>query len=67
MTGERVVHVASPKAKLYAEADQSIRERLKAFPKALKAYELLIQDPEARAGWNMANYITMRKLGYNDH
>jgi metal-dependent HD superfamily phosphatase/phosphodiesterase len=67
MTEERVVHVASPKAKLYAEADQAIREHLKAFPKALKAYELLIQDPEARAGWNMANYITMRKLGYNDH
>jgi metal-dependent HD superfamily phosphatase/phosphodiesterase len=67
MTEERVVHVASPKAKLYAEADQAIREHLKAFPKALKAYELLIQDPEARAGWNMANYLTMRKLGYNDH
>jgi len=67
MAEERIVHVASPKAKLYAEADQAIRERLKAFPRALRAYELLIQDLEARAGWNMANYLTMRKLGYNDH
>ncbi|MER3536368.1 MAG: phosphohydrolase [Thermus sp.] len=67
MKEERVVHVASPKAKLYQEADQAIREKLKAYPKALSAYELLIQDPEAKAGWNMANYLTMRKLGYNDH
>ena len=64
---ERVFHVASPKAKLYSEADQAIRERLKDFPKALRAYEMLVQDPEARSGWNMANYLTMRKLGYNDH
>ncbi len=63
----RVVHVATPKAKLYQEADQTIRERLAPFPRALKAYDLLFQDPEARGGWDMANYLTMRKLGYNDH
>lgn len=64
---ERVVHIASPKAKLYLEADQSIRQGLSNYPKALKAYELLATDPEARGHWDMANYITMRKLGYNDH
>ncbi len=67
MTGARVFHLASAKAKLHAEADQAIRERLKDYPKPLRAYERLVQDPEARAGWNMANYLTMRKLGYNDH
>lgn len=64
---ERVVLVASPKAKMYVEADQSIRQALVPYPKALQAYELLSADPEARGHWDMANYITMRKLGYNDH
>jgi len=65
--GDRVIHIASPKAKLYQEADQSIRRGLADYPRALKAYELLVQDPEAVAGWDMANYITVHKLGYNDH
>ncbi|GEM86660.1 phosphohydrolase [Meiothermus granaticius] len=64
---ERTVQVGSPKAKLYIEADLSIREGLSRFPKALMAYELLSGDSEARGHWNMANYITVRKLGYNDH
>jgi len=64
---DRVVHVASSTAKLYQEADQAIRKGLADYPKALKAYELLVADPEARSSWDMANYITMHKLGYNDH
>jgi len=64
---DRVIHVASSTAKLYQEADQAIRKGLADYPKALKAYELLVADPEARAGWDMANYITVHKLGYNDH
>jgi len=64
---ERTVQVTQPKAKLYVEADLSIREGLRRYPKALAAYEMLIADPEARGHWDMANYITVRKLGYNDH
>jgi hypothetical protein len=64
---ERTVLVSSPKAKLYLEADLAIREDLQSYPKALAAYEALSTDPEARGHWDMANYITMRKLGYNDH
>ncbi len=64
---DRVIHVASPKAKLHQEADQAIRKGLAGFPRALRAYELLVADPEARASWDMANYLTMHKLGYNDH
>jgi len=64
---DRVIHVASSTAKLYQEADQAIRKGLAEFPRALKAYELLVADPEARSSWDMANYITMHKLGYNDH
>ncbi len=64
---ERTVQVTQPKAKLYVEADLAIREGLQRYPKALSAYELLSADPEARGHWDMANYITVRKLGYNDH
>ena len=64
---ERTVSVSSPKAKLYLEADQAIREVLQRYPRALRAYEMLSADPEARGHWDMANFITVRKLGYNDH
>ena len=26
-----------------------------------------MNDPEARTNWDMANYMTVNKLGYNDH
>ncbi len=64
---ERTVQVSQPKAKLYVEADLAIRQVLRPYPKALTAYEMLSSDPEARGHWNMSNYITVRKLGYNDH
>lgn len=64
---QRVVEYTTPRAKLIAEAQAAIRADLKAFPKALAAFEALHTDPEALAHWDMANYVTMRKLGYNDH
>lgn len=63
----RVVEFTTPRAKLIEEASQAIRMDLAGFPRALAAYEALRGDPEALAHWDMANYITMRKLGYNDH
>lgn len=64
---ERAVEFATPRAKLIEEADRAIRRDLAPHPKALCAYDALSRDPEALACWDMANYITMRKLGYNDH
>jgi hypothetical protein len=64
---ERIIHVASPKARLFVDATQAIQRGLADYPKALRAFELLTSDPEARGHWDMSNYITMRKLGYNDH
>ncbi|MBZ9751498.1 phosphohydrolase [Deinococcus sp. HMF7620] len=63
----RVVEFTTPRAKLIEEANQAIRTDLAEYPRALAAYEALRADPEALAHWDMANYITMRKLGYNDH
>lgn len=58
---------ATPRAKLIESAQASLRSDLSEYPRALAAFEALQNDPEALAHWDMANYITMRKLGYNDH
>jgi uncharacterized protein len=65
--GTNGVEFATPRAKLIEEADHAIRNDLMDFPKALAAYDALSHDIEALANWDMANYITVRKLGYNDH
>ena len=57
----------TPRTKLIEEANLAIRGDLEPYPRALAAYEALRGDPEALAHWDMANYVTMRKLGYNDH
>lgn len=64
---KRLVEFSTPRAKLIEEASTAIRKDLASYPKALAAYEVLHSDPEALAHWDMANYVTMRKLGYNDH
>lgn len=63
----RLVEYATPRAKLLEATDRAIQADLAGFPKALAAYLALKDDPEALAHWDMSNYITMRKLGYNDH
>ncbi len=63
----RVVQYATPRAKIIEATDVAIQHDLANFPRALSAYMTLKDDPEALAHWDMANYITMRKLGYNDH
>jgi uncharacterized protein len=61
------IEYATPRVKLIQEADNAIRRDLEPYPRALQAYELLTKDEEALANWDMANFITVRKLGYNDH
>ncbi len=57
---------ATPQGRLTEEADKFIRAAL-GDSRALAAYLSLSDDPEALAYWDLANYITVRKLGYNDH
>ncbi|MFC4455569.1 phosphohydrolase [Deinococcus sonorensis] len=64
---ERTIEFATPRARLIEALGGAIRADLQEYPLALAAFEALIHDPEALAHWDMANYITMRKLGYNDH
>ncbi|MEK7808709.1 MAG: HD domain-containing protein [Chloroflexota bacterium] len=39
----------------------------KRYPRAAKMWEILTGDAEVRANWDMADYLTVTKLYYNDH
>jgi hypothetical protein len=52
---------------LEEESIRTIQEGLKAYPKALRMFKLLEEDEETNVYLNLANYIAVRKLGYNDH
>jgi hypothetical protein len=39
----------------------------KKYPKARRMWELITGDPEVQANWDMADYLTVTKLSYNDH
>lgn len=49
------------------EAERTIDKLVANRPKARKMWDLLKGDPEAKADWDMANYIAVSKLKYNDH
>nr|WP_319539495.1 hypothetical protein [uncultured Methanospirillum sp.] len=44
-----------------------ITELVKKQPKAKEAWSLLSRDPDLAVHWECANYITVEKLGMNDH
>ncbi|MBI3360785.1 MAG: HD domain-containing protein [Chloroflexi bacterium] len=37
------------------------------YPKTYQMWDLLNNDPEALANWDMADYMAVNKLNYNDH
>lgn len=44
-----------------------IEESIKNYPKAQECFKILVNDPEVRANWDLANFIAVKKLKYNDH
>ena len=52
---------------LEQEAIAALQAAIAPYPKTQKMYELLVYDPEVRANWDMADYIAVTKLNYNDH
>ncbi len=46
---------------------KTIHEELQNHPNALKMFGILQNDPETSHYLSLANYIAVRKLGYNDH
>ncbi|MCD6512377.1 MAG: HD domain-containing protein [Thermoplasmata archaeon] len=54
-------------AELEKEAVNSILEATSRYEKARKMFEMLVKDEETRANWDLANFIAVEKLKYNDH
>lgn len=48
-------------------SDEAILEIVEAYPRTAQLYDLLLNDKRTRALWDMTAYITIGKLGYNDH
>lgn len=44
-----------------------IDDSLKNYPKAKEMLNMLVNDGEVRANWDLANFIAVKKLKYNDH
>ncbi len=52
---------------LATQSDQIVREIVKNYPKTKRLYESIMSDPRIIAHWDLANYIAVVKLGFNDH
>jgi len=52
---------------LEEESIKTIDEGLKKYPNAARLFRMLQEDEETNTLLNLANYIAVRKLGYNDH
>jgi metal-dependent HD superfamily phosphatase/phosphodiesterase len=61
------LEMPSSYTQLEEESVRTIGENLKGFPKALRMFEMLRSDEETNIYLSLANYIAVRKLGYNDH
>jgi len=48
-------------------ANRTTREIVTAYPKTARLFESLLGDPRVMAQWDLANYMAVVKLGYNDH
>lgn len=48
-------------------ANQTTRQILATYPRTARLFEALLSDPRVQAHWDLANYMAVAKLGYNDH
>jgi len=54
-------------ASMEEQSVKTIQNGLVPYPKALRMFNLLQSDSELNTLLNLANFIAVRKLGYNDH
>ncbi len=52
---------------LEEQSVKTIVDSLKDYPNALEMFHILEKDEETNTLLNLANYIAVRKMGYNDH
>lgn len=55
----------------YEEMEQQSLEAVESlwpkYPKTQAMWDIVMDDPESQANWDMADYMTTAKLGFNDH
>lgn len=61
------IHLSRDYTQLEAESMKRLSEILEPYPKARQFVDMLVGDPEVRANWDMADYMAVAKLHYNDH
>ena len=62
-----VIELAASYAELETQSLAAIEPLWAKYPKAQAFWQTLLDDTEAQANWDMANYMAVNKLGYNDH
>lgn len=62
-----VITLAASYEELEAQSLVAVEPMWAKYPKTRQLWEALVNDPETRTNWDMANYIAVNKLGYNDH
>ena len=62
-----VIELAASYEELEAESLAAVAPLWPKYPKTHAFWQTLVNDVETQTNWDMANYMTVNKLGYNDH
>ena len=62
-----IIELAASYRELEEQSLAAVEPLWEKYPKAQQLWETVVNDPEAQTNWDMANYMAVNKLGYNDH
>jgi metal-dependent HD superfamily phosphatase/phosphodiesterase len=62
-----VITLAASYEELEAQSLKAVEPLWAKYPKTRQLWDTVVNDAEVRTNWDMANYMTVNKLGYNDH
>jgi metal-dependent HD superfamily phosphatase/phosphodiesterase len=62
-----VIELAASYEELEAQSLAAVEPLWAKYPKTHGFWQTLLDDAETRSNWDMANYLAVNKLGYNDH
>ena len=62
-----VIELAASYEELETQSLAAVEPLWAKYPKAQAFWQTLLDDAEAQSNWDMANYMAVNKLGYNDH
>jgi uncharacterized protein len=62
-----VIKLAASYEELETQSLEAVEPLWPKYPKTREFWETVVSDPEAQTNWDMSNYMSVNKLGYNDH